>query len=169
MRCIRSTRRIPGVCDESCAVLTSKSREGGHFHAGLIARNKCMNDCVTHARPKIREIRDIRARILTVRGGHGESNASPDDESSVSRSKSDGQRVAALPPFGRFVACLTNYCAEGWRKQGIRLCKRAYVKMKAVMKCEAIGSDKRSLRIRGRSEEHTSELQSPVHLVCRLL
>src|SRR5690348_18185906 len=24
-------------------------------------------------------------------------------------------------------------------------------------------------RLRGRSEEHTSELQSPVHLVCRLL
>src|SRR6266487_6219040 len=28
---------------------------------------------------------------------------------------------------------------------------------------------RRSLRGRGRSEEHTSELQSPVHLVCRLL
>src|SRR5690348_17758796 len=27
----------------------------------------------------------------------------------------------------------------------------------------------RALRRRGRSEEHTSELQSPVHLVCRLL
>src|SRR5690348_18205468 len=26
-----------------------------------------------------------------------------------------------------------------------------------------------SRRLRGRSEEHTSELQSPVHLVCRLL
>src|SRR5690348_17623307 len=25
------------------------------------------------------------------------------------------------------------------------------------------------IRLRGRSEEHTSELQSPVHLVCRLL
>src|SRR5438876_8364952 len=29
--------------------------------------------------------------------------------------------------------------------------------------------DRRSLRFFQRSEEHTSELQSPVHLVCRLL
>src|SRR5690348_17686497 len=30
-------------------------------------------------------------------------------------------------------------------------------------------SDERKKRLRGRSEEHTSELQSPVHIVCRLL
>src|SRR5258708_15242011 len=33
----------------------------------------------------------------------------------------------------------------------------------------AAGADKHRSDFRGRSEEHTSELQSPDHLVCRLL
>src|SRR5690348_18083542 len=33
----------------------------------------------------------------------------------------------------------------------------------------ALGLQRRALGVRLRSEEHTSELQSPVHLVCRLL
>src|SRR3990170_2587345 len=33
----------------------------------------------------------------------------------------------------------------------------------------ALGGTSRTIRPRGRSEEHTSELQSPDHLVCRLL
>src|SRR5258708_30202506 len=32
-----------------------------------------------------------------------------------------------------------------------------------------VGDDRRGRRQRARSEEHTSELQSPDHLVCRLL
>src|SRR4051794_41336431 len=32
-----------------------------------------------------------------------------------------------------------------------------------------VGHDRRRIRVDERSEEHTSELQSPVHLVCRLL
>src|SRR5690348_17779174 len=34
---------------------------------------------------------------------------------------------------------------------------------------ERTGNDRREDPGKGRSEEHTSELQSPVHLVCRLL
>src|SRR5690348_18106851 len=40
--------------------------------------------------------------------------------------------------------------------------------VKAVDNLIPIGKGQRELII-GRSEEHTSELQSPVHLVCRLL
>src|SRR5690348_17691061 len=48
---------------------------------------------------------------------------------------------------------------------------------RSVERVDVVGSvrDRRSLELRvscggvGRSEEHTSELQSPVHLVCRLL
>src|SRR5579863_10630564 len=35
--------------------------------------------------------------------------------------------------------------------------------------CHAVDDPGQDRRRRGRSEEHTSELQSPVHIVCRLL
>src|SRR5690348_17957329 len=41
--------------------------------------------------------------------------------------------------------------------------------MLSVDQREAVGADPRHAFVRRRSEEHTSELQSPVHLVCRLL
>src|SRR5690348_17571553 len=43
---------------------------------------------------------------------------------------------------------------------------------KTVLSSNTAGSgntSRRAFHTRGRSEEHTSELQSPVHLVCRLL
>src|SRR5690348_17784614 len=47
---------------------------------------------------------------------------------------------------------------------------RASFVMHGLQTCRAMGGDgKRPGRQCVRSEEHTSELQSPVHLVCRLL
>src|SRR5690348_17936132 len=48
-----------------------------------------------------------------------------------------------------------------FRSRGLRLRRRRLRRTASV--------DRLCARIRRRSEEHTSELQSPVHLVCRLL
>src|SRR5258708_20386445 len=48
--------------------------------------------------------------------------------------------------------------------RAIRLLWRAYRAPRTVVRCAAGWSTRRA-----RSEEHTSELQSPDHLVCRLL
>src|SRR5258708_20831496 len=52
--------------------------------------------------------------------------------------------------------------ADGRSPQGPATCRRVL-----TVDCEAEAADQD--RGRGRSEEHTSELQSPDHLVCRLL
>src|SRR5258708_10434280 len=49
-----------------------------------------------------------------------------------------------------------------WKRDGKRKCPRPY-------QFAAGGRRRKELRNQRRSEEHTSELQSPDHLVCRLL
>src|SRR5438552_8558830 len=52
----------------------------------------------------------------------------------------------------------------------IVVCSRASPRIYAIKKCPRSREDIFSFLIRAaRSEEHTSELQSPDHLVCRLL
>src|SRR5438876_3593303 len=50
------------------------------------------------------------------------------------------------------------------RRQGPRLSRRQHLPARRSLHRRSPG-----LPLEGRSEEHTSELQSPVHLVCRLL
>src|SRR5438552_14960455 len=47
-------------------------------------------------------------------------------------------------------------------------CSLEFIASSSTMQAEAMNSREQSL-FEGRSEEHTSELQSPDHLVCRLL
>src|SRR5258708_37561753 len=48
--------------------------------------------------------------------------------------------------------------------------RRRWLKVKRDCGSPAVfARGRRSLSVKGRSEEHTSELQSPDHLVCRLL
>src|SRR5690348_18082271 len=57
------------------------------------------------------------------------------------------------------LASRRNALRLGWRLHGPR----------DVSRVRARANDVHERRVHARSEEHTSELQSPVHLVCRLL
>src|SRR5258708_11776656 len=50
-----------------------------------------------------------------------------------------------------------------------RTCCRGYAYSSRIATFLTFSKAKRRQQVRGRSEEHTSELQSPDHLVCRLL
>src|SRR5690348_18070918 len=58
-------------------------------------------------------------------------------------------------------------CSAGWVCAVQVGCGMAWMRCQAVVIFSAQGQVTAIFRIR--SEEHTSELQSPVHLVCRLL
>src|SRR5258708_26996276 len=50
----------------------------------------------------------------------------------------------------------------------LRAQDRDFYAIRAMRNCKVLGKTNRGV-LGGRSEEHTSELQSPDHLVCRLL
>src|SRR5690348_17993257 len=55
------------------------------------------------------------------------------------------------------------------RNYRYRIANRAFLEYRGLQREQLIGRLVPDLLNPGRSEEHTSELQSPVHLVCRLL
>src|SRR5438876_6319619 len=58
----------------------------------------------------------------------------------------------------------------GWREAShVPRIGAGVITRSVARSCSLRGSRLRRFSGRGRSEEHTSELQSPVHLVCRLL
>src|SRR6267154_2380176 len=85
-----------------------------------------------------------------------------------------GLLIAALPaPFGRMV--MLNHLAEYIRFADGRVVEVGGEEKSQPQEAEHIGHLITEFRLenhlpvwRYRSEEHTSELQSPVHLVCRL-
>src|SRR2546426_5363557 len=68
------------------------------------------------------------------------------------------------PPRSTLFPYTTLFRSRG-RRQKLRLACRAALRPEAIRQ----GSDHQPVHGRGRSEEHTSELQSPCNLVCRLL
>src|SRR5438876_9294785 len=56
-------------------------------------------------------------------------------------------------------------CSKSWSRRGPTSASRHTTSTSSMRRC----ASSRGCRLIGRSEEHTSELQSPVHLVCRLL
>src|SRR5690348_17693976 len=56
---------------------------------------------------------------------------------------------------------------EKYRGTAVHISLRPRLKIEAVMQSEIVNTVVDKIAVR--SEEHTSELQSPVHLVCRLL
>src|SRR6266487_5660667 len=84
------------------------------------------------------------------------------------RSPSDAPYTAAASPAGPAPTTIRSYsvCSTGRRMPILSASSRFDGLRRSSMLLQATTGVSASLT---RSEEHTSELQSPVHLVCRLL
>src|SRR5690348_18462939 len=69
----------------------------------------------------------------------------------------------ALPIFVR------GHDARAWQQRGVLRRQRARHQHQNGLLAPGLAEDRQGQPGQARSEEHTSELQSPVHLVCRLL
>src|SRR5258708_17022649 len=79
-------------------------------------------------------------------------------------------RSTLFPYTTLFRSCLEHGIIEGLRRLSFNRLKPRGIRSRARRRLVVDGwATERAGAGRGRSEEHTSELQSPDHLVCRLL
>src|SRR5690348_18111095 len=81
--------------------------------------------------------------------------------------------TSTLFPYNDALPISVSHPYRPWRSRGaVPDCRRSRTRrhdcIEVFFRCEEI-LERRSRPGLARSEEHTSELQSPVHLVCRLL
>src|SRR5690348_18388757 len=72
----------------------------------------------------------------------------------------------ALPIF---TGCTNRYTVYIGRRVTLRSCRAAITRLSEMVSASVRWDRAVAPWLAARSEEHTSELQSPVHLVCRLL
>src|SRR5690348_7461166 len=132
----------------------------------------------------------ISARLANRNGSHAVTLRSADQPQSLAVAAKPGGGSAVNGGEFLMLALATCYCNDLYREAATRGLVLSAVEVEASAEFAAVGLAASDIRYRARvestaseaqveallratdavrSEEHTSELQSPVHLVCRLL